>query len=77
LGDGDRWVLAQYENPSELRVALRVIIFFGFSSGCPNFASQCRCRPSIVVKTVCEMKYYGILALDLEVYIRKGISFMV
>ena len=41
---------AQYENSSELKVALRVITFFGFRSGCLNVESQCRCRPGIVVR---------------------------
>jgi len=30
----------------------------------------------MVVKTMCVIKYYGSLALDLEAYIRKGNSFV-
>ena len=45
--------------------------FFFFSSGCPKLGPPCRCRLWNVVKAICVTKYYRILALDLEVYIRR------
>ena len=49
---------------------------FRFSIGCRKLGSPCRCRLWMVVKTMCVIKYYGSLALDLEAYIRKGNSFV-
>ena len=56
-------------------ICRHVFIFqgFSFSSGCAKVESPFRRCVWIIVKTMCVMKHYGILALDLEVYIRKGL----
>jgi len=54
-----------------------VVHDFRFSSGCPIAGSPCWCRLWIVVKAICAMKYYGILPLDLELYVWNGTYFTI
>ena len=54
-----------------------IVQSFRFCGGCPKVGSPCRYRLWIVVKAMCVVKYYGRLALDLDVFILKGTSVMV